>query len=126
MASSQPSSNPRLRITRMLRKIFASMLFRLSGKYRFRRKVERLKERLRKTKDELTHHQQEIATLRSSYYLKGEGKKFDIRELDGFADIARQVILDGKTGMGYDRLYTIWQALQAAPVGLPIIEIGTY
>jgi|RhiMetdeSRZDD1v2_1073273.scaffolds.fasta_scaffold126591_3 O-methyltransferase len=109
-----------------LSRIWASIRYRLSGKYRLARKVERLDQRLQEAKKELAIALEEIASLRSSYYLSGEAKKLDLLELDGFADIARQVISEQRTGMNYDRLYTIWQALRAAPAGVPIIEVGTY
>ena len=111
---------------RTLQRIWLSILFRISAKYRLARQVERLNERLQRTKYELEKYKHEITNLRSSYYLSGETKKLDLRELGGFADIARQVISEQRTGMNYDRLYSIWQALQAAPADLPIIEVGTY
>ena len=113
-----------------LSRLCASILFRISGKYRLARKVERLEQRLQETKNELAavrvKYKQDIADLRSSYYLTGEAKKLDLRELDAFGAIAREVISEQRTGMNYDRLYTIWQAVQAAPADLPIIEVGTY
>jgi methyltransferase family protein len=123
-ASPQGANMPKLS------RIWASILFRISGKYRLARKVERLEQRLQETKNELAavraKYKQEIASLRSNYYLTGEAKKLDLRQLEGFADVARQVISEQTTGMNFDRLYTIWQALQAAPADLPIIEVGTY
>jgi hypothetical protein len=100
-------------------RILDSILFRISEKYRLAQKITKLELRLQKTK-------KEIADLRFSYYLSGEAKKLDLRQLEGFGDIARQVISEQTTGMNYDRLYTIWQALQMAPPDLPIVEVGTY
>ena len=68
----------------------------------------------------------ELKLLRSNYYLVGANKKLDLRELDGFGEIAGEVIEAGRTGMSYDRLYTLWQAVEAAPPDVPAIEIGTY
>jgi O-methyltransferase len=68
----------------------------------------------------------ELDVLRSNYYLVGANKKIDLRELDGFSEIAGGVIEAGRTGMSYDRLYTLWQAVEAAPPDVPAIEIGTY
>lgn len=81
--------------------------------------VERAKRKAEKSK-------QALKELGSSYYLSGVTKKLDLREIDGFADVAGQVISEGRTGMNYDRLYTLWQAVRAAPTGLPIIEVGTF
>jgi predicted O-methyltransferase YrrM len=67
----------------------------------------------------------ELAELRGSYYLSGMRKKLDLRELDGFSQLAAQTIEDGRTGMSYDRLYTLWQAVAGAP-DAPVIEIGSY
>ncbi len=64
--------------------------------------------------------------LRSSYHLSGAGKKLDLQELEGFSEIARAIMADGRTGMIYDRLYTLWQAVRAAPPGKPVIELGAY
>ncbi len=68
----------------------------------------------------------ELDELRRSYYLSGAGKKLDLRELGGFSAIAREIVAAGRTGMNYDRLYTLWQAVHAAPPEKPIIEIGSY
>jgi O-methyltransferase len=64
--------------------------------------------------------------LQSSYYLSGMQKKIDLCQLEGFSEIAGKVISEGRLGMNYDRLYTLWQAVQGAPPDLPIVEIGTY
>lgn len=68
----------------------------------------------------------ELDELRTSYYLSGVGRKLDLRELDGFSEIAREIVTAGRTGMNYDRLYTLWQAVRAAPRDEPVIEIGSY
>ncbi len=68
----------------------------------------------------------ELKNLRGSYHLSGVAKKLDLRELDGFAPIARETVNAGRTGMDYDRLYTLWQAVRAAPPDHPVIEVGSY
>lgn len=68
----------------------------------------------------------ELEVLRRSYHLSGVGKKLDLREIDGFSGIAREIVAAGRTGMNYDRLYTLWQAVRAAPSDQPAIEIGSY
>jgi O-methyltransferase len=77
----------------------------------------------RRTIDELRG---ELAALRGSYYLSGAAKKLDLRAIAGFSDLARTVIAEGRTAMDYDRLYTLWQAVQGAPEGYPIAEVGAY
>jgi len=84
------------------------------------------KERYRALKaahDELT---QQTRTLRDSYYLSGARKKIDIAVLPGFGEIAAAVIASGRAGMDLDRLYTLWQAVEQAPSGAPVVEVGTY
>ena len=69
---------------------------------------------------------QGIAELRDSYYLSGAGKKVDLRAISGFSDVARKVMEEGRSGMSYDRLYAIWQAVRGARSDLPMIEVGAY
>lgn len=64
--------------------------------------------------------------IRKSYHFSSAAKKLDLREIEGFSQTAAAVIADGRTGMNYDRLYTLWQAVHAAPADLPVIEIGSY
>jgi O-methyltransferase len=68
----------------------------------------------------------QLEELRQSYHLSGAGKKLDLREIAEFSEIAEGIIADGRTGMNYDRLYTLWQAVRAAPKNEPAIEIGGY
>jgi O-methyltransferase len=74
----------------------------------------------------LARVQGELDELRRSYHFSGAAKKLDLREIDGFAGIAERIVADGRTGMNYDRLYTLWQAVRAAPLDTPAIEIGSY
>jgi predicted O-methyltransferase YrrM len=76
--------------------------------------------------ERLAHTRAELDELRGSYHLSGAGKKLDLRELDEFSEIASEILAAGRTGMNYDRLYTLWQAVHAAPPEKPIIEIGSY
>src|SRR5262245_18815500 len=66
------------------------------------------------------------AELLGSYYLSGARKKIDITGLPGFGALAARVRADGRAGMQYDRLYTLWQAVMRAPEGAPIVEVGAY
>jgi len=79
--------------------------------------------RLRTERDKLLS---ELAELRGSYQFSGAGKRLDLRELQGFSEIARAVMSEGRTGMNYDRLYVLWQAAQGAPPELPVVEVGAY
>lgn len=69
---------------------------------------------------------EDLAELRGSYYLSGARKKVDLRELEGFADVARRVMDEGLSGMNYDRLYVLWQAVRGARSELPVVEVGAY
>lgn len=66
------------------------------------------------------------------YFLSTRHKQVDIRTLPEFGDLARQVIEQGRTLLGYDRLYTIYQAMQAVQRltgdGQPIslAEVGVF
>lgn len=64
--------------------------------------------------------------LRDSYYLSGARKKIDIAQLPGFGELAARIRADGRAGMHLDRLFTLWQAVQRMPEGLPIVEVGAY
>ena len=68
---------------------------------------------------------QEVAELKSSYYLNGAHKKIDLHDVPPFGDIAAQIQEEGRVGMGLDRMYTLWQAVASAPDG-PSIEVGAY
>lgn len=68
----------------------------------------------------------ELDELRRSYHVSGAAKKLDLRAIDGFSEIAGGIVAAGRTGMNYDRLYTLWQAVRAAPPDKPVIEIGSY
>jgi O-methyltransferase len=74
----------------------------------------------------LARVQAELKELRDSYYLSDVDERLDVRELDGFADVAQSVMSSGRASMNHDRLYTLWQAVEAAPDGPPLIEIGSY
>jgi FkbM family methyltransferase len=105
-----------------------------SGKIEaLREKVRGLRERndaLKEKNDRLARQSrqlvEEVAELRSSYYLSGARKKVDLRELPGFSEVARRVMDEGLSGMNYDRLYTLWQAVRGARAELPVIEVGAY
>ena len=78
--------------------------------------------RLKAAYDELKSRH---AEMQGSYYLSGAQKKIDVAAVPGFADVAARVRAEGRAGMHFDRLYTLWQAVQQAPVG-PIVEVGAY
>jgi O-methyltransferase len=64
--------------------------------------------------------------LRRHYQLSGMGKKIDISTLPDFSQVARHVMDEGRAGMNFDRLYTLWQAVLSAPLDLPMAEVGSY
>jgi len=64
--------------------------------------------------------------LRRHYQLSGLGKKIDITSLPDFAPMARRLIDEGRIGMNFDRLYTLWQAVSGAPDAPAVAEVGSY
>jgi len=46
--------------------------------------------------------------------------------LPDFAPIARRLMDEGRIGMHFDRLYTLWQAVTAAPDAPAVAEVGSY
>lgn len=93
---------------------------------RQRDKQDRTRAELERGAEENRRLQEELATLHRSYHLSGVAKKLDLRELDGFGEIAGAVIAEGRTGMDYDRLFSLWQAVADAPPDAPVVEIGSY
>jgi O-methyltransferase len=84
------------------------------------------RERYRRLKAAYDDLERRHAELRSSYYLSGSHKKIDVASLPGFAEVAARVRAEGRAGMDYDRLYTLWQAVTRAPEGAPVVEVGAY
>ncbi len=90
------------------------------------RTAQRTLVKLEREQEKLADVRAELDELRGSYHLSGVAKKLDLRELDGFSEIAGEIVAAGRTGMHYDRLFTLWQAVRAAPPDTPAIEIGSY
>lgn len=64
-------------------------------------------------------------------WLKKEGltidKSYKKISLDkDFIKIAEKVIKEGRTYLGIDRLYTLWQCVKQLPIDMNIMEIGVY
>ncbi len=63
-------------------------------------------------------------------YGAGYWKKIDIREMEGFRELAKKVIADQRTLLHYDRLYMLYQAIwnlrHLADQDLSMAEIGVY
>jgi hypothetical protein len=91
-----------------------------------RDKMMRISEHRDHLRSELERILPEYETLRRSYYLSGHREKTDISELPTFSQLAKAVIDEGRSGMNFDRLYTLWQAVSRAPDGYPAIEVGSY
>lgn len=81
--------------------------------------------RLARQAQKLEQAKRELNVLRRSYYLSGAGRKLDLREIEGFSAAAERSISSGRSGMNYDRLYVLWQAVRASPE-LPVAEVGVY
>jgi len=88
--------------------------------------AERDADRYRALKTAYDDLERRHAELLASYYFSGARKKIDISSLPGFGEIASRVRAEGRAGMHDDRLYTLWQAVQRAPDGLPVVEVGAY
>jgi len=55
------------------------------------------------------------------------GGAFDASIDEAFLDSAEPLVKSRRTMLGYDRLYTLWQAARnAAPLGLPVVEVGSF
>jgi O-methyltransferase len=93
---------------------------------RWAAKFEQLRAKVTRANEERLRTHEEHEALRRSYYLSGVGKKVDISTLPDFSVVAKQVIADGRIGMNFDRLYTLWQAVTDAPPGFPMVEVGSY
>jgi O-methyltransferase len=64
---------------------------------------------------------------RFEYYWVNAQKKIDLFDIHPFADIAAEVLRDGRTYLNADRLYTLWQAVAKLPLSAQaVIEVGTY
>lgn len=91
-----------------------------------RERFRRYREKVAALEEDRERLANQLEKLRGSYLLSGAGKKVDLRTLEGFGDVARRVIEEGRLGMSYDRLYTLWQAVAGAPPRSPAVEIGAY
>lgn len=61
------------------------------------------------------------------YYIYGFHKKIRLESsVSGFSELAGRIIDEGRTYLHYDRLYTLWQALEGVTRESIVIEIGTY
>jgi O-methyltransferase len=60
------------------------------------------------------------------YYWYNAWKKIDVRDIEGFGALASKAIEEHRTGMRYDRLYTLWQAIAAVQSDAPLAEVGVY
>lgn len=82
--------------------------------------------RQRASETTITELRRELADLWSSYEMSGARDKVDIRTVEPFGTVARSVRSHRKTSMNYDRLYTLWQCVQASPDGFAAAEVGSY
>ncbi len=64
---------------------------------------------------------------RYGYYWYNAGKKRDIRLDDHFGPLASAILEEGQTYLSYDRLYTLWQGLEAVTSAkFSVAEVGTF
>lgn len=65
--------------------------------------------------------------IRFDYYWHNADKKLDIRDIDGFGPMAARIRQRNRTFLHFDRLYTLWQAVNAMPAeASAVAEVGTY
>jgi len=61
------------------------------------------------------------------FYTKGAEKKIRIdKDVPVFSGIANEVLSGGRTLLGIDRLYTLYQGIVSAPPGSNFLEVGMY
>ena len=61
------------------------------------------------------------------YMIVGNYKKIRLdRDIANFSNIASKIVSEGRTLLGIDRLYTIWQAISKMPPNSNILEVGVY
>ena len=89
------------------------------------------REHVRQLRAEQDRTAQDTALLRQAkehdYYLTNAFKKIDVRRLMPFGEVAARVIRDDRTYLNVDRLYMLWQAVQAIPPSAhAVAEVGVY
>jgi hypothetical protein len=115
-----------------------SLLTKLPWLRRYALENERLRSKLTESRlqiRELLERQERMAQdaefLRQArdyeYYWKDAFKRIDIRQLMPFGEVAGRVIEDNRTYLNYDRLYTLWQAVESLPsTAQAVAEVGVY
>ena len=115
-----------------------SLLSKLPWFRRYAIENERLRAKLtesRRQNEELRASQERMAQdaefLRQAreydYYWREAVKRIDIRQLMPFGEVAGRVIRDGRSYLNFDRLYTLWQAVESLPsTAQAVAEIGVY
>jgi hypothetical protein len=115
-----------------------SLLDRLPWVRRYAIENERLRAKLTESRQQLQELRereeavaQDAELLRQAreydYYWREAFKRVDIRQLMPFGEVAARVIRDGRTYLNVDRLYTLWQAVEALPsTARAVAEVGVY
>jgi O-methyltransferase len=113
-------------------------LLRVPGLRRYAAQIARLRTQLGEMRRELKalrHVSADQAADREllakarhyPYYLVNAEKKIDVRQLPQFGELAQQIRSEGQTYLHFDRLYTLWQAVQTMPSSArAIVEVGVY
>ncbi len=110
------------------------LLSRMPFFRRYLAEIERLRRELAATQDELDRlrdAQPDADWLanahRYEYYWANAFKKIDVRDTEPFGTLAATAVRDGRTYLNVDRLYTLWQMVQALPSAAgAIAEVGVY
>jgi len=107
----------------------------LPGLRRYGKQITRLRKELLTAQREITELKARAAAQTEwrqqveayEYYWANAFKKIDIRRLTPFGDLAARVIGHRRTYLGVDRLYTLWQLVNALPPeARAIAEVGAY
>jgi hypothetical protein len=98
---------------------------------RLRKKLSESREQVRELQETQERMARDAESLRQArefpYYWGNAAKKIDIRHMMPFGDVAGRVIRDSRTYLDFDRLYTLWQAVETLPAtSHAIAEVGVY
>jgi hypothetical protein len=74
----------------------------------------------------LRDHRPELVVA-PRYLIPSAHKLYDFRQEAGFSQIAGETLAQGRTLLDYNRLYTLWQAVQnTRSLGFAAAEVGTF
>ena len=98
---------------------------------RLRSKLTESRQQIRELVERQVRMDEDAEFLRQAreydYYWKDAFKKIDIRRIMPFGEVAARVIRDDRTYLNFDRIYTLWQAVESLPsAARAVAEVGVY